>query len=137
MVDFEPGMMTSFASAGTVSPACTKCNVTPGSSRKGSRSSKLAMRGRRKTAILSPPPPCSMVSSRARASSAGKRLAAAKWGITPRTGLRVSFSMILRPSPNSDMSPWKLLISTALRRAASDLDRILYVPTILAITPPR
>ena len=53
MVDFEPGMMTRSASAGIGVPGRTTTTETPGSSRSGSRSSKLAIRGNAGTATTS------------------------------------------------------------------------------------
>ena len=55
IVDFEPGMTTSPASAGSGSPGGTKTSSTCGSARSGSRSSKLAMRDSIGTAIFSAP----------------------------------------------------------------------------------
>jgi hypothetical protein len=108
------------ASSGNGLPGGMKRSSISGSCRKGSKSSKLAMRGNLGTAILMRPPTggaepfCSTT-----ASSAGRRAAAESQGTSPKSRQPVRSAMILRPASNSAGSPRNLLMMKPRTIAAS------------------
>jgi len=134
MVDFVPGIRTRSASPGRTRPGSMSSTVTSGSFTNGSRSSKLAIRFKRGTAILNAPPgrvEMSMISS------AGRRHASANQGRVPRSFHPVRAAISAAPSAKRVGSPRNLLTRKALMRAWSSLARTAWVPTNCAITPPR
>ncbi len=136
-VAFEPGRMMRSASCGIAWPGSTMTSEMPGSAESGSRSSKLAMRGRRGTATSKGPPEDAVLRSSARESSAGSRAALAKKGIGPRQGTPVRSAIRRWPSANRVGSPRKRLIRVARISAASAGSQTAKVPTNEAMTPPR
>ena len=145
-VDFVPRSTTTSASRGSGEPGGTKAKSTPGSIRRGSTSSKLAIRERRGATMRigspapvapagRPPPPGRR--SRTTASSGGSRPAASSHGMTPRQGQPARRSMSRTPSSKRAGSPRNLLIAKLLTIAASAGSRTARVPTTEAMTPPR
>ena len=136
MVDLEPGRRMRSASPGRGVPGQMRRSSTWGSAARGSRSSKLAMRGRMGTAMRMGPP-VGAVGARARASSAGRRRAGSKKGTRPMGRQPVWSAMVAMPSAKRVGSPRKRLTMKAFIRAASAGSRTACVPTRLAMTPPR
>ncbi len=148
-VDFVPGSTTTSASRGRGRAREAITRSTPGSSRKGSKSSAFAMRGSSGTTTLTRPrrersgPPCpacsacSARSARPTESSAGSRCAAWSHGTTPRHGQLVRRSISRTPSAKRVRSPRKRLITKLVTRAASAGSSTTRVPTSAAMAPPR
>ena len=136
IVALLPGRMTR-SQTGSGSPGATMTRSTFGSSESGSNSSKLAMRARRGTAIVTPPWLIGPARSSAMASSAGSFCAAAKCGIIPSDGQDVRSSMSRSPSAKRLGSPRNLLMRKPTTIAASSGAITTFVPTICAMTPPR
>ena len=136
-----PSSTTTSASRGSGVPGGTKAKSTPGSIRRGSTSSKLAIReslgATMRTRFPAPPAGRSPGRSRTTASSGGRRRAASSQGTTPRQGQPVWRSMSRTPSSKSAGSPRNLLITKLLTIAASAESRTTRVPTTEAMTPPR
>ena len=134
MVDLLPGKMIKAASPGSGWPCSMISTVTFGSATSGSKSSKLAIRPRRGTAILTSPPGRVAMSIM---SSAGNFHASANHGNTPRLRQPVPCLIAVMPSSKSVTSPRNLLIAKPVMRSRSSDDKTTWVPTICAITPPR
>ena len=102
------------SASGSGRPGSTMISLTPGSARSGSRSSKLAMRGRRGTAMTKRAVARSRALPRARGRPRRAAFAAsAKCGTGPRHGTPVRSAMKVLPSAKSVGSPWKRLTSVA------------------------
>ena len=140
-VAFEPGSRIRSASPGSASPARTMTTVTSGSARKGSRSSKLAMRESTGTATrIAPGLAASARTSpepTSNASSRGRRAAPSNQGTTPKSAMPVRSATMARPSSNRAGSPRNLLTTKPRVSARSASDSRFQVPTSCAITPPR
>ena len=125
------------SAAGIGVPGGTITSVTSGSSRNGSRSSKLAIRGVIGQAIVTPRARPAVGRSRITASSLGRRTASGSQGTTPYPLHPLRASIARYPSSNSAGSPRNLLIRKPDIIAASAGSITERVPTIAAITPPR
>ena len=139
IVDFEPGRSTSAVSAASADPGRSRTNSISGSASSGSRSSKLAICGRIGTATLTRPPLARAVSFAvsASASSAGSLRASSKCGTRPNARQPVWRAIVSMPSAKSDGSPRNRLTMKPRIRAASCGSTTCFVPTRLAMTPPR
>ncbi len=82
---------------GSGAPGAANRNRTPGSARSGSKSSKLEICGRRGTTITRSPDDAAGSRSSATASSAGRRAASAKKGISPNDGQPLIASICAHP----------------------------------------
>ncbi len=136
MVALVPGRMTQFAT-GIGSPGRTNTSRTDGSSRKGSKSSKLAMRESVGTAMVTWASSRGLKAVRPNASSAGRRTASGKNGARPKARQPVRSAIIRMPSANRLASPRNLLTTKPAIVAASPGSSAAFVPRTWANTPPR
>ena len=129
-------MITS-ASGGRAWPGRSQVKSTAGSIRSGSASSKLAIRDSIGAAIRSFPPRPPWPRSSTTASSAGSFAAQGSQGIRPKPRHPVRDSMAAMPASNNFGSPRNLLTTKPRISSASARSSTAWVPTTLAMTPPR
>ena len=118
----------------------TNRSRTRGSRSRGSKSSKLAIRGSRTTAMSRYSPEslscCECAGSSPNESSSGMWMSSNQ-GMTPTTPTPVRSRSISNPESRRDGSPRNLLMTNAFTRACSSGSRRTIVPTREANTPPR
>ena len=133
---FEPGMRSGRI-AGSACPA-RRTTLDSGSARSGSRSSKLAMRGSRGTAILIRAAGLRAVGARPRTSSAGSRARLGEIRARRREQRQPVRSPIVRDAVVEEREVAAELVDdeAAITRGAPPA-RARCVPTSGAITPPR